>query len=52
MTDPKCDNSDSSQDSTISLTRQKFSASQYVEIGLNGYNGQLEHSRSVISCDD
>ena len=52
MTDPESDNSDSSQDSTISPTWQKFSASQHVEIGLNGHNGQLEHSRSVVSRDD
>ncbi|KIM92535.1 hypothetical protein OIDMADRAFT_62494 [Oidiodendron maius Zn] len=52
MTDPESDNSDSSQDSTISPTWQKFPASQHVEIGLNGHNGQLEHSRSVVSRDD
>lgn len=52
MTDPESSDSDKSRDDIISLKRPKLSASQGVETALNGRNGHLERSPSVISGYD
>jgi hypothetical protein len=49
MAYPESSDSNESRDDPISPKRQKLSASQGIESALNGRNGQLERSPSVVS---